>query len=97
MPAVEDAIAATPGTVLHRARRPARPLRTSSGSSTACARGIMDGVPLQACWTLLPADDQTDRPLIDGHAVPVLTPNEWARIPRSWLKNLHRAAAEGAA
>ena len=46
---------------------------------------------MQACWTLLPADDQTDRPLIDGDAVPVLTPNEWARIPRSWLKNLDYA------
>ena len=58
---------------------------------------VMDGAPLRACWILLPADDQTDRPLIDGEAVPVLTPNEWARIPRSWLKNLHRAAVEGAA
>ena len=58
---------------------------------------IMDGGPLRTCWTLLPADDQTDRPLVDGQAVPVLTPNEWARVPRSWLKNLHRAPAQGAA
>lgn len=49
--------------------------------------------PLRACVLLLPADEQGDRPQIDGHAVPALTPNEWARVPRAWLKNLHRGAA----
>lgn len=40
---------------------------------------------------VVPADDQRERPAIDGQAIPVLTANEWARIPRSWLRNLHRA------
>ena len=94
--AVEDAIVATPGTVLiEHVGLLAR--YGELGFFDRLRARLMDGVPMQACWTLLPADDQTDRPLIDGDAVPVLTPNEWARIPRSWLKNLHRAATQGAA
>ncbi|MDA0169809.1 BREX system serine/threonine kinase PglW [Solirubrobacter taibaiensis] len=53
---------------------------------------IMAGAPLRACWTLIPTDDQADRPAVDGHAIPVLTTNEYARIPKPWLRNLHRAA-----
>ena len=93
---VEDAIVATPGAVLlEHVGLLAR--YGQLGFFDRLRARLMDGVPMRACWTLLPADDQTDRPLIDGDAVPVLTPNEWARIPRSWLKNLHRAATEGAA
>jgi len=58
---------------------------------------LMAGAPLRTCWTLVSADDQADRPLVDGNAIPVLTPNEWARVPRAWLKNIHRAAVAGAA
>lgn len=46
---------------------------------------------LAGVWLLLPADEQTDRPVLDGAAVPVLTPNQWARIPDAWLRR--RAAA----
>ena len=94
--AVEDALAATSGTVLIEHVGLLARYGELAFFDRLRAR-LMDGVPMQACWTLLPADDQTDRPLIDGDAVPVLTPNEWARIPRSWLKNLHRAATQGAA
>ena len=96
MPAVEQTIAATGGTVL--IEHPGLLARYDQlGLFDRLRARVMDGGPLRTCWTLLPADDQTDRPLVDGHAVPVLTPNEWARVPRSWLKNLHRAPAQGAA
>jgi hypothetical protein len=47
--------------------------------------------PLHGCWLLVPADEQGAMPMLDGEAVPALTPNEWARIPRPWLRNVHRA------
>jgi serine/threonine protein kinase len=52
---------------------------------------FMRSASLRGCWLLLPADQQTDRPLIDGEPVPVLTTNEWARVPQPWLENLHRS------
>ncbi|MGI8845847.1 MAG: hypothetical protein ACR2HC_06710, partial [Thermoleophilaceae bacterium] len=62
------------------------------------ARAMGDG-RLHGCWLLLPADDQAERPMIDSKSIPVLTPNEWGRAPRLWLRNFHRArrASEGAA
>jgi hypothetical protein len=33
--------------------------------------------------------------LIDGKAVPVLSPGQRARIPESWLENKHRANGSG--
>ena len=36
------------------------------------------------------AGDQ--QPLIDGKAVPLLSPGQRARIPESWIENRHRAA-----
>ena len=62
---------------------------------------VMGGAPLRGCWLLIPADGQADLPLIDGSPVPVIGPNEWARIPAAWLENRHRAsglvAEDGAA
>ena len=43
---------------------------------------------------LIPADDQAELPAVDGVPVPVLTPNEWVRVPRSWLRNVHRAGPQ---
>jgi hypothetical protein len=43
-------------------------------------------------WVLVPSDDQSALPTIDGQAIPVITPGEWARIPEPWLRNVHRAA-----
>jgi len=42
-------------------------------------------------WVLLPASSQTEMPLMDGQAVPVITNNQWAAIPDSWCQNLHRS------
>ncbi len=59
----------------------------------------MGGDRLHGCWILVPADDQAELPMIDNKPIPVLTPNEWDRVPRPWLRNVHRArrAGEGAA
>ena len=52
--------------------------------------GRSDGIP--GLWLLLPGDQQA---LIDGRAVPLLGPGQRARIPESWLQNVHRAVANG--
>lgn len=45
------------------------------------------GGDLRSCWILLPGDQQA---LIDGKAVPLLGSGQRARIPESWLQNVHR-------
>lgn len=52
--------------------------------------GRRDGIP--GLWLLLPGDHQA---LIDGKAVPLLGPGQRARIPESWLQNVHRAQGNG--
>ena len=52
--------------------------------------GRRDGIP--GLWLLLPGDQQA---LIDGKAVPLRGPGQKARIPESWLSNLHRGDGEG--
>ena len=39
-------------------------------------------------WLLLPAQ----QPLIDGKAVPLLSPAQRVYVPESWIENRHRAA-----
>jgi hypothetical protein len=46
---------------------------------------------LTALWMLVATTGTNDVPLLDGKAVPVLSRNEWARIPEDWLRNVHRA------
>lgn len=41
---------------------------------------------------LLIPGDPTHAPLLDGTALPVITPADWAILPRAWLTNAHRAA-----
>jgi serine/threonine protein kinase len=50
--------------------------------------GRRDGLP--GVWVLIPSDDQQAMPVIDGKPVPVITAGQWARIPDSWLRNVHR-------
>ncbi len=47
--------------------------------------GRQDGIP--GLWLLLPGDQQA---LMDGKAVPIIGPGQKARIPESWLRNIHR-------
>jgi len=51
--------------------------------------GRRDGIP--GLWLLLPGDQQA---LIDGRAVPLLGPGQRARIPESWLQNVHRSGLQ---
>jgi serine/threonine protein kinase len=46
---------------------------------------------LHGAWLLIPASPQTEMPLLDGVAVPVITSNQWAHVPESWCQNLHRS------
>lgn len=100
MPSVESELAATEGTVL--LRNLGLLARYGHLSLIGRLRDRANGAgALNGCWLLVPSDAQADRPAIDDEAVPVLTPNEHARIPRPWLQNLHRsrraAAGQGAA
>jgi hypothetical protein len=47
--------------------------------------GRRDGIP--GLWLLIPGDQYA---MMDGKAVPVLSPGQRARIPESWLQNVHR-------
>jgi hypothetical protein len=40
---------------------------------------------------LMIADGAQDLPVLDGQPIQVLTPGQWARIPDSWLQNLHKS------
>lgn len=47
-----------------------------------------NGIP--GLWLLVPGDRQA---VMDGKAVPILSPGQRSRIPRSWLQNRYRAGA----
>lgn len=87
--AVTDRLAATPGTVLlTRCGLLARYRRLDVVARWRDA--VHDrSTPLAALWVLVAAPGTTDVPMLDGEAVPVLTRNEWARIPGDWLRNAH--------
>jgi len=48
--------------------------------------GRPNGIP--GLWLLLPGDQ---RAVMDGKAVPILSPGQRSRIPESWIGNRHRA------
>ena len=41
---------------------------------------------------LVPADQQTNMPVIDGTPLPVVLASQWARLTEVWITNAHRAA-----
>jgi len=49
--------------------------------------GRADGIP--GLWLLLPNDQQA---VINGKAVPLLSPGQRTRIPEQWLRNGHRSS-----
>jgi hypothetical protein len=57
-------------------------------TSPAGSGGLLRGL-----WVLLPADEQNALPTLDHKEVPVISSNQWARIPDAWLKNLHRSVS----
>ena len=54
------------------------------------AIGRPGGIP--GLWIVVPNGQQA---VIDGKAVPVLSPGQRSRIPESWLRNEHRARGNG--
>ena len=51
--------------------------------------GRSDGIP--GVWLLIPGDQQ---PLMDGKAIPLISPGQRTRVPLSWLQNVHRSRGE---
>jgi len=49
---------------------------------TRISQAVQDG-RLHGAWLLIPASPQTEMPLLDGAAVPVITNNQWAHIPKA--------------
>ena len=47
--------------------------------------GRRDGIP--GLWLLLPGQNQA---VMDGKAVPIISPGQRTNIPESWLRNVHR-------
>ena len=45
---------------------------------------------MRGLWVLLPSDEQNALPTLDSKEVPVISSNQWARIPEAWLANAHR-------
>ncbi len=45
-------------------------------------------------WLLVANDEQHELPMLDGCEIPLVTPNQRARIPDAWIGNLHRAYRE---
>ncbi len=89
MPKVEAAVTATEKTVLMLypgllARYDQMDLLTRIREKV----GRPGGVP--GLWMLIPKYGATPLPEIDGKAVPVIGPAEWASIPEGWLRNVHR-------
>lgn len=48
--------------------------------------GRSDGIP--GLWLLIPGGQQA---MLDGKAVPIISPGQRAKIPESWLQNIHRS------
>jgi len=47
--------------------------------------GRKDGI--RGLWVLIPGDTQ---PLLDGKAIPIISPGQRTRIPEKWIRNEHR-------
>jgi hypothetical protein len=58
------------------------------------ATGTRDGPP--GLWLLVP-QASGGLPMLDGHAIPVLSNAQWARLGEAWLSNAHRAGTAPAA
>ncbi len=51
--------------------------------------GRRDGIP--GIWMLIPGDQQA---LLDGKAIPIISPGQRTRIPENWIRNEHRAISQ---
>lgn len=88
IPKVEEQIKAESGTVLLTdpgllARYGKMDLISRLQDQTLRPEGLF------GLWMLIPSDDQNVGPSINGEAVPVITPGQWARIPDGWISGVH--------
>ncbi|QGG94363.1 BREX system serine/threonine kinase PglW [Actinomarinicola tropica] len=50
---------------------------------------------LRALWLVVSSSGAiSDVPMLDGRRVPTVSPNEYARVPEAWLRNVHRGAVQ---
>lgn len=49
--------------------------------------------PLRGVLLIVPGDDPSARPIVDGRPVPVITANQWAHIPTAWLEQQQEGEA----
>ncbi len=82
LPEVESALGSTAGTVLLT-----HPGLLARYDALACLERLRErsGCAFGA-WVLVPTGDPTARPSLDGHALPVVGPGDWAPIPESWVE-----------
>ena len=86
MPAIEQQLQSSPRTIL--LTYPGLLARYEQMSLLTTLRdkvGRKDGIP--GLWMLIPGDTQ---PLLDGKAIPIISPGQRTRIPESWITNIHR-------
>ncbi|AGA26319.1 BREX system serine/threonine kinase PglW [Singulisphaera acidiphila] len=62
-------------------------LRDKVGHDVACP----------GLWLLVATDWQHDLPMLDNAEIPLITPGQRSRVSESWIDNLHRGHANGAA
>jgi hypothetical protein len=89
-PAVEAAVLAENGTTL--ATRPgilARYCQVDLLERLRDRMGRPGGGGPSALWVLAVVDGKAPAPILDGTPIPVVTPNEWLRIPHSWIQRRH--------
>ena len=63
---------------------------TLLGNHEAMALAAIDGSGPAGLWLLLAGQ----QPLIDGKAVPLLSPAQRVSVPESWIANQHRGASD---
>ena len=51
------------------------------------------GTPLRSVVVLAPSPGGSGRPTIDGHSIPVITSNQWARLAGAWLRQHEQGEA----
>ena len=51
--------------------------------------GRRDGIP--GVWMLIPGDHHA---MLDGKAIPIISPGQRTRIPDQWIRNEHRAFSQ---
>lgn len=49
-------------------------------------RGAADETGPHGLWVLVPMEGSSMGPMIDGEALPVITPALWARVPEPWIR-----------